>query len=109
MQKLTWLVSVFSITTAFAQAPVGSIAGTVKDPSGAVVAGAGISSTSLSDGGRRSVVTDEQGYFLIPTLQPGDYRVVVEAKGFRNYEVQRVAVAVGQIARVDANLSVGTE
>jgi hypothetical protein len=40
---------------------------------------------------------------------PGEYKLVIEAKGFRNYEVQRVGVTVGQTARVDANLAVGSE
>ncbi|HEV3197392.1 MAG TPA: carboxypeptidase regulatory-like domain-containing protein [Bryobacteraceae bacterium] len=109
MPKLRAFLFFLACSTTFAQSPVGSIAGTVKDPSGAVVAGAVVSSTSLADGGKRSVVANEQGYFLIPTLLPGEYKVVVEAKGFRSYEVQRVEVAVGQIARVDANLTVGTE
>jgi hypothetical protein len=95
--------------TALAQTPVGSIAGVAKDSSGAVVAGAVVTSTSLSDAGKRRVTSDDQGFFLIPTLMPGEYKLVIEAKGFRNYEVQRVAVAVGQTVRVDANLTVGSE
>src|SRR5215831_17957123 len=93
----------------WAQAPVGTIAGLVKDPSGAVVAGATVTSTSLVDGGKRIVASSDQGYFLIPTLMPGDYRLLIEAKGFRSYEVQRVRVEVGQTARLDATLTVGTE
>ena len=88
---------------------MGSIAGVVKDPSGAVVAGAVVTSTSLADDGRRSVTTDDLGFFLLPTLMPGEYKLVIQAKGFRNFEVQRVGVAVGQTARVDANLTVGSE
>src|SRR5258708_17498685 len=99
--------SLVMCATALAQAPVGSIAGVVKDPSGAIVAGAVVTSTSLADAGRRRVVSDDQGYFLIPTLMPGEYKLVVEAKGFRNYEVQRVGVAVSQTARMDVNLTVG--
>ena len=71
----------------YAQAPVGSISGTVKDPSGAVILGAAVTSTSITDGGRRAVTTNDQGYFLLPTLQPGDYKVVIESPGFRNHEV----------------------
>jgi hypothetical protein len=109
MPKFSCVLGVFVCAAAFAQVPVGSIAGVVKDPSGALVAGASVTSTSLADGGKRRVATDDQGYFLIPTLLPGEYKVDVEAKGFRPYEVQRVNVAVGQTARVDAALTVGTE
>ncbi|HKA02605.1 MAG TPA: TonB-dependent receptor, partial [Candidatus Solibacter sp.] len=101
---------VFSLATAtFAQVPVGSIAGNVKDQTGAIIAGASATSTSLADGGKRRVTTDDQGYFLIPTLMPGEYKLTIEAKGFRAYEVARVSVAVGQTSRVDASLTVGTE
>src|SRR6266478_1619155 len=96
-------------TAAFGQAPTGTIAGVVKDPSGAFIAGAQVTSTSLADGGKRTATSNEQGFFLIPTLLPGEYKVVIEAKGFRTFEVQRAGVAVGQTARVDANLAVGTE
>src|SRR5262249_9208339 len=95
--------------TALGQAPVGSISGITTDPSGAVVAGPSVTSASLADGGTRSGLSNDQGFFLIPTLLPGDYKVVVAAKGFRNYEVQRVHVEVGQSARVDAILTVGAE
>src|SRR6266581_3674927 len=109
MGKLGLFVGLVMCTAAFGQAPTGSISGVVKDPSGALVAGASVISTALADGGKRVVTSNEQGFFLIPTLLPGEYKVVIEAKGFRAFEVQRVGVAVGQTARVDANLTVGTE
>ena len=90
----------------FAQSPVGSISGTVKDPSGAVILGAAITSTSVSDGAKRAVSSNDQGYFLIPTLQPGEYKVIIESPGFRNFTAERVSVAVGQNVRVDASLAI---
>jgi hypothetical protein len=110
MQKTFILLTVLLLcAAASAQAPVGSISGVVKDQSGAIIADATVSATSLADGGKRSVASNEQGFFLIPTLLPGEYKLAIEAKGFRNYEVQRVGVEVGQTARVDANLTVGAE
>src|SRR5690348_12260915 len=49
---------------------VGSISGTVKDPSGAVVGGAQITATSAGTGATRSTTANAEGYFLISTLQP---------------------------------------
>jgi hypothetical protein len=92
-----------------AQTPVGAIAGVIKDPSNAVVAAATVTSISAADGGKRAVTSNDQGFFLIPTSMPGAYKVVVEAKGFRTSEVPRVNVEVGQTARLDVNLTVGTE
>ena len=43
-----------------------------KLPEPVIILGAAVTSTSVSDGARRAVTTNEQGYFLIPTLQPGE-------------------------------------
>src|SRR6266536_719067 len=109
MSKVAAFLGFAVCAAMWGQTPVGSIAGTIKDPSGAAVAGAAVTSTSLADGGERTVTSNEQGFFLIPTLMPGGYKLVIEAKGFRNYEVQRVGVEVGQTARVDANVTVGAQ
>src|SRR5262249_49736475 len=93
-------------TPLLGQTPVGSISGIVKDPSGAIIPGAAVSSTSISDGAKRAVTTNDQGYFLIPTLLPGDTKAVSELPGFRNFEVERVSVAVGQNVRIDAPLAI---
>jgi Carboxypeptidase regulatory-like domain len=91
---------------ALAQAPVGSISGAVTDPSGALVAGANVSATSLSTGAARTVTSDNQGFFTITTLKPGEYLLKVSTKGFAEFVVPRVVVEVGQTARVDAALAV---
>src|SRR5258708_40367329 len=110
MRKLVLFLLVAVVSSVvWAQAPVGSISGVVKDQTGAVLVGAKIAATSLADAGVRSVTSNDQGYFIVPTLLPGAYKLVIEAKGFRLYEVQRVTVEVGQSARVDASLSVGAE
>src|SRR5262245_44566750 len=90
----------------FAQQPLGNLAGTVTDPSGAVVRGATVTATSLSTGAVRATTTNDQGYFLLPTLQAGEYKLSVSLAGFANFQVDRVVVAVGQTANVDAKLKV---
>src|SRR2546423_13767246 len=104
MLKSCVFMTILASVAAFAQTPVGAIAGQIKDPSNAVVAGVAVTSISAADGGKRSVTSNDQGFFLIPTLMPGEYKVIVEAKGFRTYEVPRVNVEVGQTARLDVNL-----
>lgn len=91
--------------SALAQAPIGNISGVVTDPSGAVIAGATVATISLSAGGKRTATTNEQGYFLISSLQPGEYRLTFEYQGFANAVVERVVVEVGQTARVDVKMS----
>jgi hypothetical protein len=88
----------------FAQAPVGNISGVVKDSSGAVVVGAAATATNANTGAARSAKTDDQGFFLIPTLQPATYKLTVEYKGFQPYATE-VPVEVGQTARLAVNLA----
>src|SRR5690349_16904399 len=77
---------------AFAQQPLGSMAGAVTDPSGSVVRGATVTATSLSSGASRVATTNDQGYFLLPTLQAGEYKLSVSFAGFANFLVDRVVV-----------------
>src|SRR5262245_46020868 len=83
--------------TANAQQPLGNISGTVTDSSSAVVSGATVKATSLATGATRTATTDDQGYFLLPTLQAGEYKLSISRTGFAEFQVDRIVVAVGQI------------
>ena len=107
-----WIVALFCCIVAgggaFAQQPLGNLAGTVTDPSGAVVRGATVTATSLATGATRGATTNDQGYFLLPTLQAGEYKLSISLAGFANFQVDRVVVAVGQTANVEARLKVAS-
>jgi hypothetical protein len=90
-----------------AQAPVGSISGTVKDPSGAVVGGAQVTATLAGTGATRSTTANAEGYFLISTLQPGEYKLQVRSSGFAEATLEKITVEVGQTARVQIALALG--
>ena len=68
----------------FAQTTVGtgSIVGTVSDPSGAVVIGAGITITNVATGQRIELTANSSGSFNSGALIPGNYKTQVSAKGF---------------------------
>ncbi len=102
----TLAATALAATPAFAQAPVGSIAGVVTDPSGALVRGASVTAVSLSTGATRTGTSDSQGFFVIPTLQPGEYLLRIANTGFADFVASRVVVEVGQTARVDASMTV---
>jgi hypothetical protein len=95
-----------SVLPSFAQQPVGSISGTVMDPSGGVVPGATVTATSQATGAARTTITNESGFFLISTLLPGEYKLTIEMTGFGPFTAEHVIVEVGQTARVDAKLQV---
>ncbi|MGH9844156.1 MAG: carboxypeptidase regulatory-like domain-containing protein, partial [Blastocatellia bacterium] len=101
------LVLLASSTVALAQQPLGNISGVVTDPAGAVVAGATVTATSLATGATRTATANDQGFFLISSLQAGEYKLTISRQGFATFAAERVVVEVGQTARVDAALKVG--
>src|SRR5688572_3304727 len=77
-----------------AQAVYGSIGGTVKDPSGAVLPGVTVNIVSLTRQTTDSVVTNESGMFVKERLLPGEYKIQAELAGFKTAVVPRVEVGV---------------
>ncbi len=93
---------------AFGQAEAGSISGTVRDASGAVVSGAAVKVTSTTTGAARTATTGTVGQYNIPGLTPGMYDVTISNSGFSPYKT-RTEVTVGGAATVDAQLTVGNQ
>jgi uncharacterized surface anchored protein len=75
----------FSNREAFAQATLASILGTVRDPSGAAVAGAAVRVRNMSTNDTRETTTNTEGAFRVPYLPPGSYEVTVTRSGFSRY------------------------
>src|SRR5271165_3213219 len=90
-----------------AQSDLASITGNVKDPSGAVVAGAQIYVTNASDDLQASSVTNAAGVYTVLNLPIGDYRLVCSKEGFKKYERSEIKLTIGQVAEIDAVLTVG--
>jgi outer membrane receptor protein involved in Fe transport len=95
----------FQSPAAFGQIEAGSISGTVRDSSGAVVAGASVTAKNVATSGERTAEAGENGQFIIPGLSPGTYEVTVTSSGFAAYKA-RVDVSVGGRTTVDAQLSI---
>jgi len=90
-----------------AQAPTGTVAGTVTDESGAVIANAKITITNRATDFARTVVSNAEGLYSAPALLPGDYEVRCEMPGFRVL-VSNATVQAGSTATVDLKMAVGT-
>jgi hypothetical protein len=90
-----------------AWAQTGSITGTVKDSSGAAVAGANVVVTSPERGITRKMATNSTGEYSEAALTPGSYDIIVTATGFKKYEAKGVKLDVAEKARVDVTLEVG--
>jgi hypothetical protein len=85
----------------------GSITGTVKDASGAAVAGASVLITSPERGINRPTTTNSTGEYNESALPQGSYDVIVTAPGFKKYSAKGLKLDVAEKARVDVALEVG--
>src|SRR5207248_9984036 len=92
-------------TAAFAQV---TLAGTVKDPSGAVLPGFTIDATSPVLIERiRTASTDAAGQYRIESLQPGTYTVTFRLSGFATLRRDEVVVSGSGVVKIDADMKVG--
>src|SRR2546428_11782132 len=71
-----------------AQVPTGTILGTVKDASGAIVPGASVRITNELTNQTRELLTDDNGNYSAPYLPIGTYTVTIELTGFKSYRVE---------------------
>ncbi len=92
--------------SAFAQSNQGSITGTVRDQTGAVVASAPIELRSAGTGAILSGGTSETGNFSIP-VPAGNYEMSVSVTGFKKFVQTGIPVVEGQATRRDVQLQVG--
>ncbi|MFL6257483.1 MAG: carboxypeptidase regulatory-like domain-containing protein [Pyrinomonadaceae bacterium] len=91
--------------TAAAQSNKGTITGTVTDPQGAVVKGAKVTATNVATGEAREATTGDEGTYSMPALDPGIYRVTVDASGFSQSIVEEVKLDTAGRQAVDVALT----
>jgi hypothetical protein len=90
-----------------AQSFYGSIVGTVTDPSGAIIPSATVTVTNIGTNDKRTALTDAAGNYRFVNLAPANYRLEVEASGFKRLTRESIAVQVQSAVRSDARLEVG--
>ena len=103
---LSALVVLFAIP-AQAQVDRATLSGTVRDSLGALVSGASVVITNSATNVASSTKTNSEGNYTAVNLTPGRYTVAVEASGFQKTS-QAVVLEIGQRARADFSLGVGT-
>ena len=103
------LVWVFLCAAVASAQQTSSIAGVVKDTSGAVMPGVTVEAASPALIEKvRSVVTDSDGRYNIVELRPGAYTVTFTLPGFRTLRRDGILLATGFAASVDADLQLGS-
>src|SRR5262245_49194958 len=102
------LVLIFLAASSVAFGQNSGIQGVVTDPSGAYVPEVAITVTNRATGVANAAKTNEQGYYSVPFLAPGTYKVEAMLAGFAPLNRMDLKVNVDQIARVDFVLRIGT-
>ena len=99
-------VLIFVSSSALAQYGA-SLEGTVTDKSGAVISGAKVTITNQATGVSRSTVASDAGFYRIPALTPGYYRVDVEAPSFKKETTADVQVSAEATRGLNISLTPG--
>ena len=102
----TLLLTLMS-TFVWAQLYTGSVTGTVTDPSSAVIQNARVQMVDEQKGYSFTTQTDAAGRYLFRSVQPGTYRLSVEAQGFQTQDQAGIKVDVNQNVAVNFSLQVG--
>ncbi len=96
----------FSLS-ASAQYENGSLVGTIRDASGATVAGASVTVTNTATGIENKATSNSSGDWEVPSLRAGVYRVTAAMSGFNTAVADNVTLSVGSRQRIDLTLQVG--
>jgi hypothetical protein len=83
------------------------VSGSIRDPSSLTVSGADVSILNDQTGGRRNTRSNTSGFYSLPSLAPGNYRITIRATGFETIVREGIKLEVGDNARLDFDLRIG--
>jgi len=93
----------------YGQSATATLRGTVTDNNGGIVPGSTVTLTRPATREIRTATADDNGQYTFTSLQPDDYILEVQGKGFKSFRQANLKLDVGQIADVNAKLEVGLE
>jgi hypothetical protein len=96
-----------AVSLLHAQINTGTIAGTVTDPSGAAIPAVKVTVVQTETNFESHALTNSEGLYRVQSLQPGLYRVIFEAAGFKRLVQEGFDLRVGDVLPVNARLDVG--
>jgi len=99
--------AILNVSSLQAQVDTGSITGSVKDPSGAVVSPAKVTLTNEGTGTRLTTTTGGDGIYVFSPVRIGSYQLEVSAPGFKKEVQTHIAVDVNARVLVDFKLQLG--
>jgi hypothetical protein len=105
--KIALFIAVFLPLTLSGQSQKAQITGNITDSSGALVPGAQVTVRNVATDDRRATTSDQSGLYTVPSLDPGQYEIVIKKEGFHAVTHSGVELHVNQTARVDIALQLG--
>src|SRR5919108_2137943 len=92
---------------AYSQETTAGVQGYVKDPTGAVVAGAVVEISGPTQIGIKKTESDTNGFYRFSSLPPGTYSLTFTMKGFSVVKRDGISLDVGRLPNVDVQLKMG--
>ncbi|MDP9050568.1 MAG: carboxypeptidase regulatory-like domain-containing protein [Acidobacteriota bacterium] len=107
--RLVVIVITLSALSLFAHGQVsgGSVSGTIKDATQAVVPNASVSIENVDTGVKHEQTSNRDGEYVVPNLQPGNYTISCSAAGFSKAVLKGIAVGVGSELVIDLTMTLG--
>lgn len=95
---ILWIALASMGRVAFPQ--TAQITGRITDSSGAVVPDAEVEVVNVGTGIKQGAGSNGEGYYTVPLLQPGEYKMIVQKSGFKTITRSNITLAVGRIERI---------
>jgi Carboxypeptidase regulatory-like domain len=101
------LAAVFAFFAGVVFGQNAELSGLIQDPSDSGVSGAAVTIRNEQTGGRRNTSSNASGFYSLPALGPGLYRLSIRAVGFETIVREGIKLEVGDTARIDFSLRIG--
>ena len=104
---LVFCLAFLGASPLLAQSTFGSILGTVRDSSGALLQGAQVRLVNTGTTAQRTVVTDANGSYAFKNIDVGNYALTISAPGFQSESLPAISLTARETRRMDAVLKLG--
>jgi hypothetical protein len=104
---LCFITLVLFINTAPGQSANGTVSGIVLDPSGGVIAGADVLIVNDATAVQYPGKTNSEGYYVVPNIAPGTYRIQVSNSGFKTIVKPDIVIHVEDALAINFTLPIG--
>src|SRR5437867_2435056 len=105
---ITCLLTASNPEPVLGQAATATLTGTIEDQSGALLPNVTVTVTNTDWNTSQITKTNEIGSYLLAALNPGNYSIAAELKGFKKFVQEGIVLQVNQVARIDVRLDVGS-